>query len=343
MAGRKTLPQRVPGQFRSITRETEDAFPERAEVEKYPCPFGCPENDVTVLSGSDRLHGLPGVFTVVRCLKCGLMRTNPRPRQDSISFYYPDCYGPYQGTKVIKSEETSPKSPLWKKLARKVIRFHVNTLPDVKPGNLLEIGCASGAFMHRMLQLGWNVYGIEFSKDAGGNAQALGLNVHIGPLETAPPPDVLYDLIVGWMVLEHLHNPVLALRRLYEWTKPGCYLVLSVPNAGSLEFKIFEDAWYALQLPTHLFHFSPSTLESLLKMTGWNIERIYHQRVLNNLVASLGYVLEDAGYKNSIVRWLINFPHHAGKLHYLLYPISLLLGTIGQTGRMTVWARRAID
>jgi SAM-dependent methyltransferase len=320
-----------------------ERFSKEIEVEQYPCPLGCPEDDIPVLEGRDRLHDLPGVFSVVRCRTCGLMRTNPRPTQASISFYYPNNYGPYHGTKVRKHKEISRKNSLWKSFVRRVIKFHINTLPDMKPGRFLEIGCASGAFMYRMLQLGWDVYGIEYSKEAGDNARASGLNVHIGPIETAPPPDVSYDLTVGWMTLEHFHDPVLALKKLYEWTNPGGYLVLSVPNAGSLEFKIFGHAWYALQLPTHLYHFTPRTMRTLLMVTGWEIQRIYHQRVLSNFFGSLGYVLMDLGFKNRFVRWLINVPNSAWKMQYFLYPIAVLLGALGQTGRMTVLARKIHD
>ena len=70
------------------------------QMEDVPCPFGCPQNDEVVLTGHDLLHNLPGEFTVVKCRSCGLMRTNPRPTQETISFYYPDRYGSYLGTRV---------------------------------------------------------------------------------------------------------------------------------------------------------------------------------------------------------------------------------------------------
>src|SRR3546814_19345766 len=63
--------------------------------------------------------------------------------------------------------------------------------------------------------------------------------------------DLPVDLIVGWMVLEHLHQPLAVLRKLRRWIQPDGWLVLSVPDAGSLEFRVFGDRWYALQLPTH--------------------------------------------------------------------------------------------
>ncbi|MGE5139780.1 MAG: class I SAM-dependent methyltransferase, partial [Rudaea sp.] len=170
-------------------------------------------------------------------------------------------------------------------------------------------------------------------------ARALGFHVHTGSLETAPAPAQPYDLVVGWMVLEHLHDPVACLRKLHEWVRPGGWLAISVPNAGSLEFRLFGRRWYALQVPTHLYHFSPQTLSALLAKGGWRVERVFHQRVLSNLVASVGYCLVDAGFAR-LGSWLVSFPDRAGRLQYLLFPLASVMAALGQTGRMTVWARR---
>lgn len=317
--------------------------PANVKLEVSPCPLGCIGGDDFVLRGGDRLQHLPGVFSVVRCRSCGLMRTDPRPTQDAIGFYYPNDYGPYNGTKATIGPNQASHHSFWKRIDRKMLQLNTNRLPPVMAGWMLEIGCASGAFMHSMSQRGWHVEGIEFSESAAENARSLGCTVHTGPLETAPTPKVPYDLVVGWMVLEHLHDPVLALQKLHDWTRSNGWLVVSVPNAGSLEFGLFKDAWYALHLPNHLYHYSPKTLRAVLWRGGWVTEKIHHQRVLSNLFASIGYVLSDMGLRTFSTNWLMNFPINAGKLHYVLYPISFVLGALGQTGRMTVWARKRND
>lgn len=305
-------------------------------IEDITCLLGCNKNDEIVLTGRDLLHDLPGEFHVVKCCNCGLMRTNPRPTPETIGFYYPDDYGPYIGTRV-QHDRPKPVNGI-KKLFRGIFNFNTTTLPNMKPSRMLEIGCASGSFLHQMANKGWQVQGIEFSEKAAQSASQLGYPVHAGPLETAPQPDEPFDLIVGWMVLEHLNDPVSALKKLRAWAKPDAWLVLSVPNAGSLEFNIFKDKWYALQLPTHLQHFTPTTLEKTLSAGGWKLEKIHHQRVLSNLIASIGYVLRDKGHVK-LGQKFVDFPDHAGRSNYLLYPIAWLLSKFGQTGRMTVWAR----
>jgi len=312
-------------------------------LEDAPCPLCRSRRDEVLLTGHDRLLGLPGSFTVVKCRGCGLVRTNPRPTRDSIHIYYPDHYGPYIGTKasrpIAQPGQTRLPAPL-KSLGRTVLDAKTMALPALLPGFMLEIGCASGAFLQRMALRGWQVEGIEFSRAAAREAMALGYEVYSGSLEDAPRPAQAPDLVVGWMVLEHLHDPLGCLRKLSQWASPGAWLVVSVPNIASWDFRLFKDAWYALQLPNHLYHFSPSTLDRLLQQSGWQRCRIFHQRVLSNYLGSMGHVLSENGSKNRVTQWLNDYPQNAGRLHYWLHPIALALSALGQTGRMTVWARK---
>lgn len=314
--------------------------PKSVIIEDVSCPLGCKKNDEPVLHGCDLLFNLPGEYSIMKCRACGLMRTNPRPTPDTIGIYYPDNYGPYLGTQVqqLKPTRISFINKILKPLTSRFFVFNTEHLPSLMPGRMLEVGCASGSFLHHMAGKGWKVQGIEFSEKAAQAAVKLGYEVHSGPLETAPRPLETFDLIVGWMVLEHLHDPLGGLQRLRQWAKPGAWLVLSVPNAGSLEFSLFKNKWYALQLPTHLHHFTPVTVEKMLAAGGWKLEKIHHQRILSNLIASTGYILCDKGYKR-LGKKLIDFPEIAGRWHQALYPIAWLLSIFGQTGRMTVWAR----
>lgn len=309
-------------------------------LEAVRCPLGCSENDKIILVGRDRIHNLPGEFTVVKCLSCGLMRTTPRPTPESIGNYYPDEYGPYLGTRMSQEKQQSPSviKELLRPIVSRIFNFNTQPLPPLVPGRLLEVGCASGAFLHHMASIGWQVEGIEFSTTAAQAASQLGYRVHAGSLESAPKQGASFDLIVGWMVLEHLHDPIAGLKKLRECAKPGAWLVLSVPNTGSAEFQFFKDKWYALHLPNHLYHFSVESLEKVLQAGGWSLEKVFHQRVLHNLISSTGYILCEKGYVR-LGQSFIDFPERAGRWVYAFYPISWLLSLFGQTGRMTIWAR----
>lgn len=305
------------------------------ELQDVGCPLGCARDDDRVLTARDLLNGLLGEFSVMRCKSCGLMRTNPRPTVNSIYHYYPDSYGPYK----VTVQETATQSKSKQRLKDVLKLNHVRLPSQLRPGRMLEIGCATGNYLQRMARMGWEVQGIEFSPSAAKVARSAGYSVYSGPLETAPAPEKTFDLVVAWMVLEHLHDPVWALHRLRQWTRRGGWLVVSVPNAGSWEFSVFGNKWYALQVPTHLSHFTPSTVRLVLQRTGWDVKRLLHHQSLSNLIGSFGHVLEESGIAPTIGAALTRFPETPGWGHYALFPLAAVASWFGQTGRMTVWSR----
>lgn len=312
-----------------------------AGLEDAPCPCGCAPGDDLRLRGRDRIYGRLGEFQVVRCRTCGLLRTNPRPAPEAMGQFYPDDYGPYLGTRIAVSgpARRGPIAAL-RRLYHAVFRYRTDAVPSMPPGQLLEIGCASGAFLRRMADRGWKVSGVEFSESAAASARAAGFQVHTGAVEGAPQPEGQLDLVVGWMVLEHLHRPVEVLAKLAAWSRPGAWLVLSVPNAASRDLAWFGETAYALQLPTHLYHFTPATLARVLECGGWRVERVLQQRTLANWFGGLALSLEARAapaWLSGPLRKLATQPRLSAPL---LYPLSCLLAAFGQTGRMTVWARR---
>lgn len=319
------------------------SVPKTIHLESVPCPFGCDDGDVLVLKGYDRLNHLPGVFNVVRCKACGLMRTDPRPTPEGMRLYYPDQYGPYRGTRIDPDRRNEGRSGILRRWATRFFEFNTMRLPAMQPGRALEIGCASGAFLHRLSRSGWNAEGVEFSDTAAQSARSLGFSVYSGSVESAPDPQHFFRLVVGWMVLEHLHDPVKVLQKIHRWVEPQGWLVLSVPNAGAIEFNLFRDRWYALHLPNHLYHFTPGSLSKILEAGGWRAVRVFHQRTLMNIIGSVGYWLQDHGLFPGVSGALAALPEECGHMNYVLYPLASLFSFFGQTGRMTVWARKIDD
>lgn len=313
----------------------------QGDLETVSCPLGCPLNDEPVLSGRDRLHGLPGEFLVVRCQHCGLMRTNPRPTSVSIALCYPSDYAPFQSTRVVSSlsgPSNAAKRPWLKSMLESALDTDTRKIPPRPPGRMLEIGCASGAFLHRMAESGWQVEGLEFSATAAAAARSLGYPVRTGTVETAPHPQERYDLIVAWHVFEHLRDPVGALGKFRDWSKDGGWLALSMPDAGSWEFRAFGERWYALQVPTHLYHYTPETLRKVLERGGWRSERLFWHQNPNNLLQSLRYCCIDRGW-SGMEKYLCEIIK--GKRHRISrLLLAKLLGALHASGRMTVWARR---
>lgn len=311
-------------------------YQSNAEVESVMCPNGCSGEDSLVTIGHDRLHGIAGEFTVVRCRQCGLERTNPRPTPETIGNYYPTEYAPYHSR--ITTEQTQSKIKIW---LRTFLGLETRQLPPVTPGRMLEVGCASGSYMEQMQSMGWQVEGIEFAESAASVARAKGFKVQTSSLEEADNPSKPYDVIAAWMVLEHLHEPVKALARMREWIQPNGYLVALVPDSRSLAKTIFKERCYDWQLPTHLFHYTPKTLQIVLKNAGWKLERVVWQKNCNTLLWSAEYWAKEMQHPNilRLVQW-IRKSNKAGKIRLLL---GWLLGVTHQSGRIEIWAKPMSD
>lgn len=311
-------------------------LPTGVVLEHAPCPMGCTPNDQQVVQGGDRISGVSGAFQVVRCLNCGLARTNPRPNRQSMASYYPDEYAPYQDTKVAVTPRT--QRSLVRRIGRRVIDFNSDHLPPVKAGHALEIGCASGAFLAYLRSLGWSGEGVELNASAAKNAEERGFRVQNKVVEEMAPPMTAPKLIVAWMVLEHLHDPIGALQRLGAWAADDAWLVASVPNFSTVGARLFRAEWYPLQLPCHLYHYDKRTLGALLDRAGWKLERTFYHRTVGDYMASAGNMAETRGAERVAGR--LRAIAKKRQLHLAMYPLATALAAVGETGRMTVWASR---
>lgn len=306
-------------------------------LEDRLCPNGCPTGDEHVLEGGDRIHGLPGRFQIVRCTTCELMRTNPRPTAQSIGAYYPSNYAPYHSTPSVPRIKPSTWHRRFKARIHRFFGRDLRRLPDMPPGHLVEIGCASGAYLVEMRARGWSVEGIEYSDEAASIARSMGIAVQTGSVESIGAPRQSAEVLAAWMVLEHLHEPVEALQKLRGWLRPGGTLVGVVPDANAFDRRLFGEHWYALHLPNHLYHYTPRSLRTVFDRAGWEVIALRWQPNCKNLLNSIEWKSEASGWSRTLraVRWFETSPK-AAKWRSRL---SWLLGVTGQSGRMEFWAR----
>ena len=143
----------------------------------------------------------------------------------------------------------------------------------VPPGSrVLDVGCGRGLFLRMLRERGYRVRGTELS--AATAAQAYDdVVVDAGELFEGQFPDGSFELISIWHVLEHLSEPRRTLEICQRALLPGGRLLLAVPNFGSLQSRFGGVDWFHLDLPRHIFHFTPQTLAALLEASGYEIER----------------------------------------------------------------------
>jgi hypothetical protein len=87
-----------------------------------------------------------------------------------------------------------------------------------------------------------------------------------------------WSAVIFWHSLEHLRRPAAALEHAAGLVAPGGVLVVAVPNAASLQARLFGDRWLALDLPRHLVHLSPAALLSKVGDLGFRVERVSYLR-----------------------------------------------------------------
>jgi SAM-dependent methyltransferase len=150
-------------------------------------------------------------------------------------------------------------------------------LPRFVPGgSLLEVGCGAGMYLDLMRALGWErVVGVDTSPAATEMARSvLGIEAHCGSLESIGFPSDSFDVLSASHTLEHLHDPGAFLVDVHRILKRGGTLALALPNLGSLGFRVFGPAWYHLDAPRHLIHFTCSSLRFAIERAGLQVSTL---------------------------------------------------------------------
>ncbi len=229
------------------------------------CPLCRSHTFERVMAGTDYLT-LLGEFSIVRCRKCNLLFTNPRPAENSIALCYPGSR--YQSHKKLPTSFLD-KMYFWvQKLMLQRKRTLIKKLVKVESA-LLDVGSGVGEFAGFMLEEGFRVSAIEPSGYAREQANEKGLCVFEDIAQYTNSGVEPPHLISLWHVLEHMPNYLENLWRYYEVLRAGGYLVIAVPQFGSLDARFYKSRWAAYDLPRHLFHFSKETLVASAQNAGF--------------------------------------------------------------------------
>lgn len=245
----------------------------------------------------DFILGGDARFRDVRCVRCQMIRLDPRPDKSKMGNYYtPETYARAEDTDGVESELAKRLNEYNRRLARRAADAMQT---DVKGSRVLDIGCGDGRFLAAMANLGAVVEGLETDPVAAGLARRrTGGVIHEVPLEDATLLAGSFDLVSLLHVLEHVPDPRATLTEAKRLLKPGGTLLLALPNAGSLEAKLFRATWYPLDLPRHYWGFAPRTLTRLVEECGFAEPRLRHFPFLF-LPQSLRYSLRGLKSKST--------------------------------------------
>jgi 2-polyprenyl-3-methyl-5-hydroxy-6-metoxy-1,4-benzoquinol methylase len=212
------------------------------------------------------------MFDVVECTQCSHRFTREIPMLDEIGTYY-------------KSDQYISHTDSNQGLLNKVYQFVRNIslvskrelieqTTSQKKGELLDYGCGTGAFLNEMKYAGWHIAGIE--PDAGAMDKAIQLtggNIQ-SPEFLASLESERFDAITLWHVLEHVHTLHETIDQLKALLKPGGTLIIAVPNYTSYDARYYKNYWAAYDVPRHLYHFSPMSMQKFISSHGMTVVKI---------------------------------------------------------------------
>ena len=231
------------------------------------CLLGC--------SSGTRPLGLIGLGRqYLRCEECGLAFVSYPTRASSLESQYLEdsssTVSYYQST--VRADRLT-----FRRRLRLMAKF------DLHRGRLLDVGCSIGTLMSVAKEMDWEVEGLEPNPKAAKLARRRGFTIHEGFFteEQVSKLPGGYQCVVMSDVIEHVSDPIEALRLARELLEPGGFLLLSTPNLESFWCKKFQ-----LKPAEHLFLFSSKNLRKLLeklRLKICHLQRTSRRRDLREL------------------------------------------------------------
>lgn len=240
-------------------------------------------------------------FTITKCLKCNVAFTNPMPDENSISNYYPkEYYG----------SENKKFSSLFEKLIVEFRRLRAKEVESICPsGTVLDVGCGRGWMLSILKDAGYTVIGTELTEGSATFAKKnLLLDIRVGKFEDLNIRDSSVDVLTMYHCFEHLHSPKEILKKAKSVLKDDGYLLISVPNFGSLQSQLSKGKWFHLDVPRHLYHYSVGSLESLIEEAGFEVTKKSFTSLEYNFFGMIQSFYNVLGIKTNLLYDLIRNP-----------------------------------
>ena len=197
----------------------------------------------------DRIH-----YRFVKCLRCGLIFSNPILEQDKISslylksdFYYSD-------------ESEYLKETYWLNLNRFLPNKEMEKL------KLLDIGCGNGFFLEKAKDMGISeIFGVEPGRASIKKARKdIRIRIKTGILKQGIYNTGKFDIITCFHTLDHIVDPNLFLRITFSLLKKRGMAFFIVHNTDGLSVKLFREKSPIFDIE-HIYLFNPQTLAKIFE------------------------------------------------------------------------------
>ena len=259
------------------------------------CPV-CSSSDIARFFSAKDYTVSGEKFEIFQCNDCRLRFTQDPPDAASISRYY-------KSQEYISHTDTSKGliNKLYRSVRKKALkqkRRLVERETGIKQGRILEVGSGTGSFAAEMKNAGWQVTGLEPDADARRVAEEVNAIKLLQADELFKLSPGSYDVIALWHVLEHVHELSAYLKQFKALLKENGKLIVAVPNYPSLDATVYKQYWAGYDVPRHLYHFSPQSIQKLMVKEGLKvigIKPMWYDSFYVSLLSSK--------YKNGRTNW----------------------------------------
>lgn len=228
----------------------------------------------TILTAKDHTVSQES-FPIVECQDCTFTFTQDVPNEEHIGPYYQsDSYISHSNTKtgLINKAYHFARDFMLSSKKRLVEKNAPKNVVGTQKGKLLDIGSGTGYFLNIMKQANWQVQGIE--PDSGARSfSRKEFDLEVQELDQLfELSDQSFDVITMWHVLEHVHRLDETLDKIHKTLVKNGLLVIAVPNCNSADAKHYGPHWAGWDVPRHLYHFTPKTMDLLAKKHQFKIK-----------------------------------------------------------------------
>jgi len=205
-------------------------------------------------------------YRMVRCRKCGLIRSDPVLPEEELARLY-------RGSAFDYEEESACAGLTY-------ARYVSKSLPLLKErARMLEIGCGNGSFLEKALEFGFaEVHGVEPSRQAVEAASPTVRERIKNELfhEGLFPPG-WFSLICGFQVLDHLTRPNEALRACRVLLEPEGLALFINHDVGAWTNRILGERSPIIDVE-HTYLYDKNTMMRIFCKNGFEVLRVFPVR-----------------------------------------------------------------
>jgi SAM-dependent methyltransferase len=228
-----------------------------------------------------------------RCRNCNLIYQNPRMTRDALASYFSSSVFICDPKGAESGELLGyPDYFDWDRTYQKTSTLRLARLAKFKqpPGELLEIGTATGSFLNAARSTGFRVRGLDLSSAFAGIARKRhSLDIDVNYVEEAQLPYSHYDVVCSFGGIACWRDPIRALTNVNRTLKADGIFVLNYFDVDSLPGKILGHRHFEYNHAS-LIIFSKSTMQHCLRQTGFDVIFSQNERQYASFGRIAGYI-----------------------------------------------------